>query len=68
MAKRLYKAWTEYEDKTLREWKKRKVRVRYMAEVLGRSEVSIRNRIAKLGISNKRKRKNSWLDRLFFWR
>jgi len=35
---------------------------------LGRSEVSVRNRIAALGISNKQKRKNSWLDRLFFWR
>tara|TARA_R100001198_G_C5233233_1_gene211897 strand:+ start:269 stop:475 length:207 start_codon:yes stop_codon:yes gene_type:complete len=68
MAKRVYKAWTEYEDKTLRDWKKKKVKVRHMAEVLGRSEVSVRNRIAALGISNKQKRKNSWLDRLFFWR
>ena len=68
MAKRAYKAWTEYEDKTLRDWKKKKVRVRHMAEVLGRSEVSVRNRIAALGIGKKRKRKNSWLDRLFFWR
>ena len=68
MAKRSYKAWTEYEDKTLRDWKRKKVRVRHMAEVLGRSEVSVRNRIAALGIGNKRKRKNSWLDRLFFWR
>ncbi len=66
MAKRLYKAWTEYEDKTLREWKKKKVRVRHMAEVLGRSEVSVRNRIAKLGISNKRKRKIHGLIGYFF--
>jgi hypothetical protein len=68
MAKRAYKAWTEYEDKTLRDWKRKKVKVRHMAEVLGRSEVSVRNRIAALGISNKQRRKNSWLDRLFFWR
>jgi len=68
MAKRAYKAWTEYEDKTLRDWKKKKVRVRHMAEVLGRSEVSVHNRIAALGNRNKQKRKNSWLDRLFFWR
>lgn len=68
MAKRKYKAWTEYEDKTLREWKKKKVRVRHMAEVLGRSEVSVRSRISALGISNKQRRNKKWFDWLFFWR
>jgi hypothetical protein len=68
MAKRTYKPWTEYEDKTLREWKKKKVRVRHMAEVLGRSEVSVRSRIAALGINNKQRRNKKWFDWLFFWR
>ena len=67
MAKRVYKAWTEYEDKTLRDWKKKKVRVRHMAEVLGRSEVLVRNRIAALGIRYKLIRNKLWLDLLFFW-
>ena len=66
--KRTYKAWTEYEEKTLADLRRKNVSVRHIAEILGRTMPSVTNRIAILGISNKHKRKNSWLDRLFFWR
>ena len=46
--KRTYKAWTEYDDKTLADLRRKNVSVRHIAEILGRTMPSVTNRIAIL--------------------
>ena len=46
--KRTYKVWTEYDDKTLADLRRKNVSVRHIAEILGRTMPSVTNRIAIL--------------------
>jgi IS30 family transposase len=51
--KRTYKAWTEYEDKTLADLRRKNVSIRHIAEILGRTMPSVTNRIVILKGKNK---------------
>ena len=64
--RRAYKSWSEYDDITLLDLRKQKIRVRVIAGVMKRTESSIHNRISILKLSKKKKIR--WIDRLAFWR
>jgi len=64
--RRAYKAWSEYDDITLLDLRKQKIRIRVIAGVMKRTESSIHNRISILKLAKKKKIR--WIDRLAFWR
>ena len=81
MEKRSYKAWSEYDDITLVDFRDKGVAIRIIAGVMQRTESSIHNRIAFLKVGTKKKIKLhlepeqkfldkyiKWVDRMVFRR
>ena len=61
--KRTYKVWTEYDDKTLADLRRKNVSIRHIAGILGRTESSIHNRLAFFKpLDPPEVKKKSWLD------
>ena len=78
---RSYKAWTEYDDKTLIDLRGQNVSIRIISGVMLRTESSIHNRIAILKLGTKKKINSNlkseqkfidkyikWVDRMLFRR